>query len=147
MRRLFTDRHGQGKPRTAEVLDEATKFGLLELVSTKIGQEWFGEAFPEMCDDGYGNSGCDRQSLRKMLAAYSVIDPDDVPHADVSDAQLFDLLEFSYEKVALPLEGSWHDYMRHHHYDYDQPKGRVQFQEEVNEIFERNGMAYELKGW
>jgi hypothetical protein len=128
------------------VLDNPAKFGLLELVSTKIAQEWFGAAFPAMCDDGYGNCGCDRDSMHKMLAAYDVIDPDDVPHAGVSDAQVFDLLEFSYEKIALPLQGNWHDYMRHYHYDYDQEKGRAEFQAEVNRIFERRGVAYELRG-
>ena len=38
MKKLFTDRHGQGKPRTAETLDDTTRLGLLELVSTKIQQ-------------------------------------------------------------------------------------------------------------
>jgi hypothetical protein len=52
MKSLFTDRHGQGKPRTADGLDDATRLGLLSLVSTKIEQGWFGAAFPEMCDDG-----------------------------------------------------------------------------------------------
>src|ERR1700730_5409982 len=118
MKRLFTDRHGQAKPRTADALDQATRFGLMELISSKIAAHWFGEAFPEMCGDGYGNSGCDRHSMEKMLAAYAVIDPDDVAHAEVTDVQVFDLLEFSYEKIALPLQGGWHDYMRHHHYDY-----------------------------
>lgn len=35
--------------------------------------------------------------------------------------------------------------MRHHHYDYEQEKGRAQFREDVNRIFERNGIALELR--
>jgi hypothetical protein len=144
MKKLFTDRHGQGKPRTAEALDDTTRLGLLELVSTKIQQGWFGESFPHMCDDGYGNAGCDVERMRKMLGAYSVIDPMDRDSRDSSDPQVFDLLEFSYEKISFPIEGDWHSYMRHNHYSYDQDKGRSEFQADVNRILERNGIAFEL---
>jgi len=144
MKKLFTDRHGQGKPRTAESLDDATKLGLLELVSAKIQQNWFGESFPYMCDDGYGNAGCDVDSMRKMLGAYSIIDPTNRESRDASDPEIFDVLEFSYEKISFPIEGDWHSYMRHNHYSYDQEKGRAEFQADVNRILERNGIAFEL---
>lgn len=144
MKKLFTDRHGRGKARTAETLDDTTRLGLIELVSTKIQLGWFGESFPDMCTDGYGNAGCDVDSMRKMLGAYSVIDPADRDSRGASDPQVFDLLEFSYEKIAFPIEGQWHDYMRHSHYTYDQDKGRAEFQAEVNRIFERNGIVFEL---
>src|SRR5256885_17056502 len=100
MKKLFTDRHGQGKPQTAQALDETSRLGLLELVSGKVQQGWFGEAFPSMCDDGYGNAGCDVDSMRKMLGAYSVIDPGSRESRDASDPEIFDLLEFSYEKIS-----------------------------------------------
>jgi hypothetical protein len=144
MKKLFTDRHGRGKPRTAEALDDTTRLGLLELVSTKIQQGWFGEAFPVMCDDGFGNAGCDADSMRKMLGAYSVIDPTSRDSRDASDPEVFDLLEFSYEKISFPIEGDWHSYMRHSHYSYDQEKGRAEFQADVNRILERNGIAFDL---
>jgi hypothetical protein len=144
MKKLFTDRHGQGKARTAEALDDTTRLGLLELVSTKIQQGWFGESFPHMCDDGFGNAGCDVDSMRKMLGAYSVIDPTSRDSRDASDPEIFDLLEFSYEKISFPVEGDWHSYMRHNHYSYDQEKGRAEFQADVNRILERNGIAFEL---
>ena len=144
MKKLFTDRHGQGKLRTAEALDDATRLGLIELVSAKIQQNWFGDAFPNMCDDGYGNAGCDVDRMRKMLSAFSVIDPTSRDSRDASDPEIFDLLEFSYEKIAFPIEGDWHSFMRHSHYSYDQEKGRTEFQAEVNRILERNGIAFEL---
>jgi hypothetical protein len=42
MRKLFTERHGQGKPRVAEVLGETTRNAFLALVSSRIDDEWFG---------------------------------------------------------------------------------------------------------
>jgi hypothetical protein len=42
--------------------------------------------------------------------------------------------------------------MSHSHYSYDQQAGRDRFADDVNRIFERNGMAFEFKdaksrGW
>jgi hypothetical protein len=145
MRKLFSERHGQGKPRTAEVLDEPTKTGLLGLVSSLIDQDWFGLSFPSKCPDGTANAGCDVHSLRTMMAGYGVLWPQGVHANDATDVQLFDLIEFSYEYAAWPQKGGWHDYYRHHHFDYDQPQGRGRFLEDVNRIFERNGIAFELK--
>lgn len=145
MRRLFSERHGQGKPRTAEALDEPTKTGLLGVVSALIDQDAFGLTFPLKCPDGTANSGCDTQSLRAVMAGYGLIWPPSAQAGDVSDFQVFDVIEFSYEQVAQPQKGGWHDYYRHHHFDYDQAQGRARFVETVNQIFERNGIAFELK--
>ena len=63
-----------------------------------------------------------------------------------SDGQIFDLVEFSYEHIAQPIVLSQHGYWNHYHYNYDQAAGRISFEVETNRIFERNGIAYELKG-
>lgn len=55
------------------------------------------------------------------------------------------LIEFSYEVIAQPDEGSYHSYFSHSHYSYDQEAGRHKFAEDVNRLFERNGIAFELK--
>ncbi len=145
MTKLFTERFGQGRARTSESLDAASRTGLLELLRLKATSHWFGLVAPSVCSDGYGNSGCDERALQKTLAGYNLIDPTTVDADEVTDGQLFDLAEYAYEVMALPLEGSWHDYMRHHHYDYDKERGRAQFNQEVNRILERNGIAFELK--
>lgn len=45
MKKLFTERHGEGKARVAESLDDTTREGLLTLVSARIDEEWFGLSF------------------------------------------------------------------------------------------------------
>lgn len=147
MRRLFTERHGELKPRTSEALDDVTTTGLIALVSARIDEQWFGQSFPFACQDGRGNAGTDTGKLRAMLETYVVIWPEDWRTSEQrpEDGQVFDLLEFSYEHVAEPNDYETHSYWGHSHYAYDQGAGRNKFESEVNRIFERNGMAFELR--
>ena|SRR5712692_3782125 len=94
MKKLFTERHGETKPRVSETLNDPTRRGLLTLVSTRISQEWFGLSFPEKCDDGYAYAGTDFTNLKNTMDGYgllwpmSKIDKDALP----SDGQIFDVL-------------------------------------------------------
>jgi hypothetical protein len=152
MKKLFTERHGGLVPRVKEELDEITRKGLMGLIEARIDEEWFGDAFPSMCPDGRGNGGCDKAKLETMIKAYGVIWPSDLK-ADwrrsteeqiPADGQVFDLIEFSYEYISEPTAHDFHSYFGHSHYSYDQKQGREKFEQEVNRIFERNGMAYHL---
>ena len=146
-RLLFTERHGGMKPRTGEVLDAVTATGLMELVSARINEQWFGAAFPFACQDGQGNAGTDTRKLQTMLATYDVIWPDDWRGSSErpQDSQIFDLIEFSYEHIGEPNDYAHHSYWGHSHYTYDQVAGRKKFEAEINRIFDRNGMGFELK--
>ena len=95
-----------------------------------------------------GNAGCDLTALKAMMKTFHVVWPDgrNDDLTPYSDGQIFDLLEFSYEHIALPEEGSWHSYWNHSHYSYDVNAGRSKFEQEINRIFERNGIAYSLQG-
>ncbi len=153
MKKLFTERHGGAAPRVKEELDEVTRSGLMALVEARIDKEWFGSSFPSMCPDGHGNCGCDRARLDTMAKAYGVILPTDqasysrrredepVPQ----DGQVFDLIEFSYEHISEPTAHDYHSFFSHSHYSYNQETGRQKFEHEVNRLFERNGMAFQLE--
>jgi AbiJ N-terminal domain 4 len=148
MKKLFTERRDGLKPRVQETLDEFTRAGLLVVVSSRIKQEWFGNSFPFLCQDGQGNAGCDISDLKTMMTTYDVVWPDDAigSSAQPTDGEMFDLLEFSYQHVAEPDQGNYyHSYHNHYHYDYDVDAGREKFQQEVNRIFERNGIAFSLE--
>lgn len=144
-KKLFTERRDGMKPRVQETLDDVTRAGLLSLIGSRISEEWFGNAFPFACQDGQGNAGCDSKKLRTMMATFGVIWPDGGRDEETDDGQVFDLIEFSYEYIAEPKEGDFHSYWNHSHYDYDEEAGRATFQQEVNRIFERNGIAYSLE--
>ena len=145
MKKLFTERHGQAKPRVSETLDETTRNGLLTLVTARIDEEWFGLSFPNKCGDGYAYAGTDFARLRETMKGYGLLWPRDVDVQNPpDDGWIFDLLEFSYEFIAEAKDPSYHSYMSHSHYSYDRDTGREKFAHDVNRVFERNGMAFEL---
>lgn len=147
MKRLFTERQGQVLPRVAETLDETTRNALVTLISSRIDEEWFGLNFPQKCGDGYPYAGTDFTKLRETMKGFRILWPAEIDRADPpSDDQIFDLVEFSYEFIAEPKDPSYHSYMSHSHYSYDQETGREKFTNDANRICERNGMAFELKG-
>lgn len=148
MKRLFTERHTGMKSRVGEQLNGPCRQGLLSLVGARISEEWFGEAFPDVCEDGQENSGTNFNKLYDMMDAYHVIRPDEWSRAEQppSDGQVFELIEFTYEYIAEPrIVGEPHWYRGHSHYTYDQQEGRRKYEEQVNRLFERNGMAFEMK--
>jgi hypothetical protein len=155
MKKLFTERHGGAKPRIAEELDPVTREALINLVASRIDEEWFGFSFADKCGDGWAYAGTDRERLRRTMSGFDVVWPADhlrrpSPYSDdetaaITDGAVFDLLEFSYEQIAQPDEGSFHSYGSHMHYTYDQEAGRYRFAEDVNRLFERNGIAFELR--
>ena len=146
MKKLFTERHGAAKPRVAEALDAVTRDALLNLVRARMDEEWFGLQFPDKCGDGHAYAGTDFSKLEATMAGYGLLWPRQQfdPDAPPPDGEVFDLVEFSYEHVAQALDPQFHSYMSHSHYRYDQDAGREKFAEDVNRIFERNGMAFQL---
>jgi hypothetical protein len=59
--------------------------------------------------------------------------------------EILDLIEFAHEKIAEPRQGTYHGFFDHHHLGFAQADGRASFRNEINRIFERNGIAFELR--
>jgi hypothetical protein len=129
-----------------ETLDDVTRNAVVTLLCARIDEQWFGLAFPNQCGDGYPYAGTDFDRLRATLDGYGLLWPPDVArHDPPDDGRVFDVLEFAYEFVAEPKDPSFHSYMSHSHYTYDREAGRARFADDVNRIFERNGMAFALR--
>ena len=149
MKRLFSERQGRTAPRVSEELSIESARGLLALVTARIDENWFGKSFPYSCPDGTLNAGGDAQKLRRALDGFNLIWPPSwlsfTEKDGLLDASVFDVLEFSYEHLALPQSFESHSYHRHHHFRYDIEAGRSILQDDVNRIFERQGLAFELR--
>jgi hypothetical protein len=65
---------------------------------------------------------------------------DEVPDTPV----ILDLLEFCASAVGEPIQGSYHSFFGHHHLSWDRDAGLARFVTDVNLLFRRNGVAYEL---
>jgi hypothetical protein len=143
--KLFTDRYGLGLPRTKEELDDESRAAIWGLLTNRIQEEWFGFSFPDQCGDGYVYAGTAVSRLQREMTAYKILwPPDQGADSGAADGQVFDAVEFSYQYVAEPSDPSYHSYMSHSHWSYDQEKGRAKFQEDINLLFQRNGLAFEL---
>jgi hypothetical protein len=141
----FTDREYGARPPTIDVIDERLWAGLYSLIQTGIGNGSFGLRFPEQCPDGNGPCGCDEQAFRRVLGAEVPwiewpLSPTEVPDTPV----ILDLLEFCASTVGEPIQGAYHSYYRHHHLSWDRDAGLARFVADVNLLFRRNAVAYEI---
>lgn len=145
MSTYFTDREYETRPQTIDVIDERLWAGLYSLIQTGTGNGSFGLRFPEQCPDGNGLCGCNEQAFSQVLGAEVPwiewpLSPNNVPATPV----ILDLLEFCASAVGEPIQGAYHSYYRHHHLSWDRDAGLARFVADVNLLFRRNAVAYEL---
>jgi len=145
MSTYFTDREYGARPATIHVVNERLWAGLFSLIQTRIGDGSFGSRFPEKCPDGYGSCGCDEEAFSRVLGAEVPwiewpISVNNVPDTPVT----LDLLEFCARAVGEPIQGAYHSYYRHHHLSWNREAGLARFVADVNLLFRRNAVAYEL---
>jgi hypothetical protein len=115
------------------------------ILRTRAEDGSFGLEYPEQCLDGRGPTGTDMNALRAALAAHRLHDFTSQGLEVPSTFEVLDLIEFAYEKIAEPRHGDFHGFFGHYHLGFTQAEGRASFREEVNRIFVRNGIAYELE--
>jgi hypothetical protein len=146
----FSDRHLGARARILTEMDDALRHAIVDVIRNRVNDGSFGLEYPEQCGDDRGVIGTDTSALRATLVAHNLHNPfqRDVPPP--TTYEVLDLIEFSHEKVAQPIRrGGRHEYYGHYHLDFDREAGRIAFRDEVNRIFERNGIAFELRetGW
>ena len=59
---------------------------------------------------------------------------------------ILDFIEFIARNIGEPTQVGWHGYFSHHHLKLDREAGLEKFVKDINPIFSRNGLAYELSG-
>jgi hypothetical protein len=162
MTSYFSDRERGPQARTREAFTDAAWGGVVAAVDRRISTGAFGSSFPDECSDGHGTAGTSAYSMGlavmaeiPMLADAEATQPtrwgDDrfsgwPLRADRLPPTLaiLDLIEFCYRHVAEPTEIDYHSYLRHSHLRFDQAAGRSVWLTEINGLFGRNGLAYEL---
>lgn len=145
MSNYFTDREYGSRPPTIDVIDERLWAGLYSMIQRGIRDASFGLRFPEQCSDRHGPCGCDEQSFGRILAAEVPwvkwpLSPNEVPATPV----ILDILEFCAGAVGKPIQKSFHSYFGHYHLNWDRAAGLEQFVADVNTLFSRNAIAFEL---
>jgi len=143
-RSFYTDRTKGPVPRLREDIPETAWRVLAALVRRRVEGNWLAKEFPTPCDDGNGIWGTNEELLSDTLEAL-------IPELSWSLDQnapdtetVLDLLDFVGQHIAFPVEESWHSFFKHHELSFDVRKGRVAFRRDVEEIFARTGIAYQI---
>ncbi|MEO6148020.1 MAG: hypothetical protein ABIT70_13475 [Sulfuriferula sp.] len=154
----FSDREQGPRARTEEIISAVAWGGVVALIQSLISSGAFGARFPAPCPDGQGPIGTDENSLSLSVLAempgltWPLATTERVQDGFFSEMQAFaldtllalDLIEFCYRSVGKPIQGSHHSYFGHYHLSFDIAEGKEVFRADVNRIFSRNNLAYEL---
>lgn len=161
----FSDKEKVAEPRINEKFSLNVWHGIRAKILTLIDNGSFGYKFPEECKEGGGNViGTKRQLMsdtlkveipaitkeRYITSAWGndyidiLLDShrqDTVP----STLTILDIIQFSYKNIAKPTKENYHEYFKHHHLVFDRDEGQKEFREDINLIFARNGIIFDLQ--
>ncbi|BBO19011.1 conserved hypothetical protein [Candidatus Brocadia pituitae] len=160
----FSDKEKGAEPRINEKISLNVWRGIRAKILTLIDNGSFGYKFPEECKDGGGNViGTKRQSMSDILKGEipeiieeRKVGDDYIEKANIlldSDRQdtvpstltILDIIQFSYKNIAKPTKENFHEYFKHHHLVFDRDEGQKEFREDINLIFARNGIIFDLQ--
>jgi len=141
----FSDRESGPRPRTQEEISDAAWGGIVALFQSRLTDGSLGYKYPQQCQDEQGVYGTDTDALKLALGAeISEIEwPSE--NSKPPTVAILDFIEFCWRAIAKPNQGRLHSYFNHYHLTFDEEEGKRLFLEDVNRIFSRNGLAYELR--
>lgn len=171
-RDYFSDRELGPTPRVNEDIGLEAWGGIVSIIDNLIHDGSFGLAFPDTCQDsGAMIIGTNERSMtlsiraeipnlvRREKKSDSGFGNDDeeieytirTDYWPLTDSQkpstitILDLIEFCYRHVAKVNGRDLHPYFKHHHLTFDKEDGQIKFIQNINRVFSRNGLAFELK--
>ena len=141
----FSDREKGPRPRTVEEIGQPIWGGIIALIRKRWNDGSFGYGFPLPCSDDRGVYGCNANDFMLRAQAEipgipSYLDPNNVPDT----LAILDLVEFCHRNIAKPVQRDYHSFFGHYHLAFETEEGKQIFRSEINGIFARNGMAYEM---
>lgn len=156
MNDYFSNRENGPIARTEQTVSPTVWGGIVSLVQSFLGNSAFGYRFPERCQDGQVICAANEEALAQAIQAEipnlewplkTSHTPDNSYLAEPwapSTFLILDFLEFIHKSIGKPIQGTYHAHFKHHHLTFDAVAGQSDFRDDVNRIFARNGLAYEL---
>lgn len=159
MSEYFSDREVGPRARTESEITPNVWAGIVALVQSLMNNAAFGASYPERCPDSQAICGCDETSLGAAVRTRMPSINWPLETAICSDEGFFsvkqpyappsllvlDLIEFVGQSIGKPVTVFHHSFFRHNHLSFDETEGRRAYQKEINTIFSRNGLAYEIR--
>ncbi len=162
----FSDREFGPRPRTEQVITPKAWSGIVGITEALISDGAFGLDFPEHCPDcGHARTvGNNERALSLVAQGETDIEwplqtvkydqvpfgtPQSEPFAPPTEV-ILDFIEFCHSHVASTREDSSyhrlsHQRSSHRHLEFDREAGQESYRSQINRIFARNGIAFELR--
>ncbi len=143
----YSEKEMGERPRNIEEISEIAWRGVQALVDARIEDGSFGATYVSTCYDGAGPIGTDRTAFQHAMRAeipnlseYTLLYAEEKP----STVSILDMIEFCWHCIGKPIYSKNDNCLKHIHLRYNIETGREQFREDINRIFRRNGIAYQL---
>jgi len=141
----FSDREQGPRPRTSEEIPLPVWGGIVAAINSRAQDGSFGYRFPFTCPDGEVIAGCSTNDFSLALRA-------DIPDVDWPLASqtippklaILDLIEFCFQSTGKPTQDDYHPFFKHYHLSFNREEGQAALRADINRIFARNGIAFEL---
>lgn len=162
----FSDRELGPRPRTEQVVTPKAWSGIVGIMESLISDGAFGLDFPEHCREcGQARTvGTNERAFSLVVQGETDIEwPlqtvrfDDVPFGTPRGEPfapptevILDFIEFCHSHVASTCEDTSyhrlsHQRLTHRHLEFDREAGQESYRSQINRIFARNGIAFELR--
>ena len=144
----FSEREEGEISRENEEIGDNAWGGIQALIQARIGDGSFGTSYPTICPDGGGITGTNEGAFEQAMRA-------DIPNLQEQEyhpwnekpqrtLDILDMIEFCWRCIGKPIRKDYHEFFKHHHLDFNIEAGQDEFRDDINRIFRRNGLAYEL---
>ena len=144
----FSEKEKGELPRERGEVCESAWGGIRALIRACVDDGSFGASYPRTCEDGPVPVGCDESTFWPALRAEVPTLPEgswfDPFEKQPRTLDILDTIEFCWRCVGKPIQVGYHEFLRHCHLRFDVEAGRGEFRADINRIFRRNGLAYEL---
>jgi len=144
----FSERELSLPPRNKEKIDQLFWGGFTALIQVRINDGSLAERFPLNCPDEPILIGSDEASIKLAFQAefHSIEWP--LNSSNLPDTlSVLDVVEFFYRDISKPIKKEYHSFYKHNHLLlFDQDAGQQQYLKDVNRLFRRNRLAFELQG-
>jgi hypothetical protein len=144
----FSERELGLTHRNKEKIDQVFWGGFTAIVQTCMNNGSLAERFPLNCLDAPIPIGSDEASIKLVFQAEFPVIKWPLNSSNLPDTlSVLDMVEFFYRDISKPTRKEYHPFYKHNHLLlFDQDSGKQQYLKDVNRLFRRNRLAFELQG-
>ncbi len=157
----FSDKETGQKDRISEDITISVWNGIISIFEEFKGKNYFSENFSEKCHDNGRVCGFDNKIFESRAKSvipdieipiiikvekntFSFNDNDSVTNI-VNKYTALDFIEFCFKNISKAIQDNYHDFFKHYHLNFkNSQKLKDEFRIKINQIFERNGIVFDL---